>query len=171
MIEHIFVCISLYVIICIYNIVNRNRVFQWAFLGLVLNYSHCFLSGLGPCTEPPAVEVGPLLKTASCSPYFTVLLDRCLMDIYSTSQHSSYDRENKNTCLFIQNYLSKHHSTTQIQICNRELNYLFHMLHPLLRTAPHTLHSNHHKCHIIQIIPSLYTTVFVEKIHQISIHP
>ena len=54
----------------------------------MLNYLHCFfclvLSGLGPFTEHSAVDVYCSLYEVL---YFAVLLDRCLVDINSTSQY------------------------------------------------------------------------------------
>jgi len=51
-------------------------------------------SGLGPCTERKVVDIVPLLETARRSLYevlyFAVLLDRCLMYIYSTSQYFQF---------------------------------------------------------------------------------
>ena len=68
-----------------------NMVFQWAFLGLMLNFEHLVLSILAINRAQSSVSISPLLKTVWRSQYnilyFTVLLNRCLMDIYSTSQY------------------------------------------------------------------------------------
>ena len=72
-----------------------NRVFLCVFLGLVLILSHYVYMGSGATCRMPSSGHLSMLKTAGwlfsiCRLNFAVLLDRCFVDICSTSQYFSY---------------------------------------------------------------------------------
>ena len=75
-----------------YMLIVGNRVFQCVFLVLVLNLSHYVYIWFGVTCRTPSSGHLSMLKTAGwlfsiCRLNFAVLLDRCLMDICSTSQY------------------------------------------------------------------------------------
>jgi hypothetical protein len=75
-----------------YMLIVGNRVFQCVFLGLVLNLSHYVFMWSGATCRTPSSGHLSMLKIdgwlfSICRLNVAVLLDRCLMDICSTSQY------------------------------------------------------------------------------------